>query len=309
MATTSKKTSKSVAFTTDEADKALLKEIEALLAQGEYASFSDLCKDALEQFFFPETAPDITDTSTADVPLAEVHSQLEQVSAATSEILARLQQQASVLEQAGDSDLSKLESQITKLAQQLKQVDTRTAQTLAQIQRQITDLEQQAGTSATPQLDIDWDGQFAAITEKIERVEARTAKVLKELQQRSSEATPTEVDAEAVEEAIARHVKPLLDRISAVEKKTDERFQQIQQALTAAEEAAADREEQYLTHLEEQFARLAEQLMPPEPEPLPEAEPEQLSIPPEPQVTLPRQPMSSSDDPLLSRLSVLIEDF
>ncbi|MCS6814835.1 MAG: hypothetical protein NZ772_14870 [Cyanobacteria bacterium] len=307
MATTSKKTSKSVAFTTDEADKALLREIETLLAQGEYASFSDLCKDALEQFFFPETAPAATDAG-MDVPLVQVHSQLEQVSAATSEILAQLRQQASVLEQAGDSDLSKLESQITKLSQQLKQVDTRTAQTLTQIQRQITDLEQQAGTTAAPELDIDWDGQFAAITERIERVEARVAKVLKELQQRSSESATTEVDTEAIEAAITRHVRPLLDRIGALEKKTDDRFQQIQQALTAAEEAAADREEQYLTQLEEQFARLAEQLMPSEPEPLPESAPEQLSIP-EPQVPLPRQTASSSDDPLLSRLSVLIEDF
>jgi exonuclease VII large subunit len=328
MAATSKKTSKSVAFTTDEADQALLKEIDALLAQQEYASFSDLCKDALEHFFFPEAAQPPVDAVTVDTPSAEqllqIQNQLEQMSNSTGQILVQLQQQAASLEQAGGGKTTQLESQVTKLAQQLKQVDTRTAQLLNQIQQQLTELEQhleqQGAGVESPIADTGLDEKLTAITEKIERVELRTVKVLKELQQRSAEPTSTGIEAEAFESAIARHLGTLTDRlnaitdrINAVDTTSEQRFAQLQQALSAVEETVADRGEQYLTQLEEQFARLLEQLTPLEPESEPESEPKpeailgQLSFP-EVQTAAP-QSIVSSDDPLLSRLSVLIEDF
>lgn len=51
MALRTTKTNKSVTFTQEEADQTLLEAIEQELANEQYKTFSDLCKQALKQFF------------------------------------------------------------------------------------------------------------------------------------------------------------------------------------------------------------------------------------------------------------------
>ncbi|MBO9998410.1 MAG: hypothetical protein J7641_05285 [Cyanobacteria bacterium SID2] len=69
MAAQAKRTNKTVTFTSDEGDRALLDRVEQTLKQSDYNTFSELAKSSLQQFFAPEsdtTEPDISESDTTE---------------------------------------------------------------------------------------------------------------------------------------------------------------------------------------------------------------------------------------------------
>ena len=377
MASTTKKGSKSVTFTTDDADQELLKEVESVIEGGQYASFSDLCKDALEQFLFPD-APQVggetTDASRLEQLLMQVQTQLaslpqipsehggsqfsvnqlsqlenqllhlaqqiEQLDESTRQIPDQIQQQYESLEslvsgQSSGGDGSQFESQLTRLSQQLKQIDTKTSQTLGQVQNQLTALEEglsgQSGLAEGPVMGDQLENQLAELADQVEKMSTKTGRAIKELQQQIMDLNLVAPDSDNAAEAFSAeeltvqldsHVTNLTERINWVDAKSEERLMQLQRQLTELMQTLtvqgsqglskdelmqtlAVHESQYLSKVEEQFAELLEKVESMDATKVVT----ELVVQPEVEEAKPASTKSMSSDPLLSRLSSLIEDF
>lgn len=127
-----KEANKSVRFTLVQADQSLLQAVEQELANEQYASFGDLCKQALQQFLSP------SDSAGSE--------QLEQQ---LTELQGRVAAFETLLTQRDDQRLSQVETQLTTLsqhlaalAQQVEQVGVSLNQPLAELQNRVGELEQ-----------------------------------------------------------------------------------------------------------------------------------------------------------------------
>ncbi len=127
---------KSVSFTSDSIDQTLMAAVEKELTKQKYNTFSDLCKQALRQFFLLSYAPPISKTGHMEQQLIELHlkfAELEQ------KLLAR-----------GNSQLEEMEGQLHQLTQPSKtdQID----QQLTELHLKFADLEQKLLARGNSQL-------------------------------------------------------------------------------------------------------------------------------------------------------------
>jgi len=117
---------KTVTFTQSAADRGLLKAVEIFLAEGEYASFGELCKHALREFVSApesnESAPDLLQFAQQ---LMELQRQFFDFKETITEREVRRFEQ--------------VESQITDLRDQLQQLETKLNQsTISESEETIT---------------------------------------------------------------------------------------------------------------------------------------------------------------------------
>lgn len=271
MAPTARKNTRSIAFTQSAPDKALLEAIDHELAEQQYASFDELCKEALQQFLLT-IGP--TQAVSEDAPNIE----------ALSEQLAGLQDQLARLEQivTAPSPAQQAVPQEGVLLQRLEQLEARLHRPLETLQERLTHLEawadEQLPTPSEP-----FEQQILNLAQRVEHLE------------------------ETLDQPLTR----LTNQVT-----------QLEQKLLAKESSQFSEFENQLIRLALQIERLETKDIPLAPVPEPEARPSHGTgipfayQPPAAELS----PLGSSyysapssvhptEDPVLNRLSALLEDF
>ena len=153
---------RSVSFTPDSVDQTLIAAVEKELAKKRYSNFSDLCKQALRQFFLLSYTPPISKTGHMEQQLIELHikfAELEQ------KLLAR-----------GNSQLEEIEGQLHQLTQPSK--TEQIEQQLSELHLKFAELEQKLLAKDTSHLE-EIEGQLYQLTQhsKTEQVEQQLSEL------------------------------------------------------------------------------------------------------------------------------------
>ncbi|HEY9805041.1 MAG TPA: hypothetical protein V6D04_00615 [Candidatus Obscuribacterales bacterium] len=209
MPTSTKKTNKSVTFSPETADQTLLEAIEQALSEEQYDSFSDLCKQALQQTLLAaQAAPvkEVVDLATLLAPLQQQIAQLEaNVLVSQSQRLDELNQQLVQtsqqlveLNRQGDRAFAELLAQIAELQPAVDPTDHRDPglmqllQALAQghsdlqqqveaVQRQLASWKQPASNQTTEYLNH-LTSQLVHLTTQVETIESKITQQFVDLQ-------------------------------------------------------------------------------------------------------------------------------
>ncbi len=161
MPTPAKKTNKSITFTPEAADQTLLAAIEQALTDEQYDSFSDLCKQALQQTLLNTQSAHLANSNTdLEAVLAPVQQQVAQLEAKLlasqsqrldelNQQLVHTTQQLEALQTQGDrwfsngkqstnnpttEYLNQLTSQLIHLTTQVEAIETKISQQFADLQ-------------------------------------------------------------------------------------------------------------------------------------------------------------------------------
>ncbi|OLP17255.1 hypothetical protein BST81_15665 [Leptolyngbya sp. 'hensonii'] len=316
-APTKKTSSKSVTFSQDAADQTLLAAIEEEISDGHFASFSELCKQALQYFLFEEETPAATDPTQVGQTLAQLQSQFTGLGQQMEQMEAELKQ--SLSKPSSDS----VSDEVSHLTQQIKQIDTRISQQLTQLQRQLDDFEPGAGSGIDPKQFRQLENQISYLTQQIDQIDGSTNQLLSQVENLTGLEPRGGVDAGSDSlSQIEDLVTDLMRKVEQMEAKTDRFLGQLQQALAEPEVEEEDTEEispeaELLEQVEVRLAELLDRLERTvtsreagavraarrsgveEPEDLQESlvEPEKSEA------------ADQDADPLLSRFSALLEDF
>lgn len=123
--------SRLVKFAQTEADQVLLEAVEAALAERQYGSFSDLCRQALRQFLLSQpqrVIPEATELQQTDLQqqvltLQQQVAHLEKSLAGVQQVLAfhRLEQQISQLNQQMTQQMDQLRDRLVNLEFKVKE--------------------------------------------------------------------------------------------------------------------------------------------------------------------------------------------
>jgi len=284
MAPAAKKTNKTVSFTAEPEDQALLQAVTEIINRQEYSNFSDLCKDALEQFLAGPPAgaeslepvlqqvaqlqhqitaleqtianQDVGSLSQLEGQLIQISQQVEQGDSEVLQFLAQLQEQG-LSSGSGSGEgfpehladqIDQIDEQVSQLAQRAKQSDSHTTEAIAELQQQLAALEQavlaNAGEGTSGR---NLDEQISFLAEQVEQLDARTYDALTELKQALTDLRAG-VGAASSEPAASDTTKleAYLKRL------TDQLIKRVDQVETKT----GDR----ITALQQQFTQLAETL-------------------------------------------------
>ncbi len=178
MAPIAKKVNKTVAFTANREDQALLKAVEKELAKGQYPSFSMLCKQAIQEFLLkPESSEEKASSQETTKETTEETTGVGNI----EDKLTQLQQQLTeVVQTLSVQSPSQLNSQLSDLTQRIEAIDSNTTQQLTQLQQQLGKLEQVLSTEeSSDQL----DDQLTALIQQVKQVDDRSHQQLEHLKQ------------------------------------------------------------------------------------------------------------------------------
>ena len=167
MATTTKKTtSKSpanppkpsgmtVEFVQDDADQTLLAAIETELATGEYSNFSDLCKDALQQFLLEPEFDEVSEADAGaeiDPALLQFHQQLADIATTVNQSLAEMRQQLNQVEQTlvtrETTQVDQFSEQLVRLEQQIERLTPTMAMSNASLAEELALITEDSASAA-----------------------------------------------------------------------------------------------------------------------------------------------------------------
>ncbi|NEO51450.1 MAG: hypothetical protein F6K55_48225 [Moorea sp. SIO4A3] len=178
MAAIAKKVNKTVAFTTNREDQALLKAVEKELAKGQYPSFSMFCKQAIQEFLLkPESSEEKASSQEATEETTEETTGVGNI----EDKLTQLQQQLTEVVQAlSVQSPSQLNSQLSDMTQRIEEIDSNTTQQLTQLQQQLGKLEQVLSTEESSE---QLDDQLMALIEQVKQVDDRSHQQLEHLKQ------------------------------------------------------------------------------------------------------------------------------
>ncbi|NEO49848.1 MAG: hypothetical protein F6K55_39440 [Moorea sp. SIO4A3] len=182
MAAIAKKVNKTVAFTTNREDQALLKAVEKELAKGQYPSFSMLCKQAIQEFLLkPESSDEKASSQETTEGTSEGTSEETTGVGNLEDKLTELQQQLTEVVQAlSVQSPSQVNTQLSDLTQRIEEIDSNTTEQLTQLQQQLGKLEQVLSTEeSSDQL----DDQLTALIEQVKQVDDRSHQQLEHLKQ------------------------------------------------------------------------------------------------------------------------------
>jgi len=173
MPTPAKKTNKSITFTPEAADQTLLAAIEQALTDKQYDSFSDLCKQALQQA--------LLDTESARLTNSDTNSNM-----GLEAVLAPIQQQVAQLEAkllASQSQrLDELNQQLVHTTQQLEALQT-------QGDRWFSNGKQSTDNPTTEYLN-QLTSQLIHLTTQVEAIETKISQQFADLQSQFSQPQP-----------------------------------------------------------------------------------------------------------------------
>ncbi len=194
---------RSVSFTPDSVDQTLIAAVEKELAKKRYNNFSDLCKQALRQFFLLSYTPPISKTGHMEQQLIELHikfAELEQ------KLLAR-----------GNSQLEEIEGQLYQLAQPSK--TEQIEQQLIELHLKFAELEQKLLAKDTSWFEKIED-QLHQLTQQLQdreakfqhplEPEAKSRQTLLEPESNFQQALP---EPEAIALDLDKEIDPLLSRL------------------------------------------------------------------------------------------------
>ncbi|HEY9749607.1 MAG TPA: hypothetical protein V6C63_13065 [Allocoleopsis sp.] len=172
MPTPTKKTNKSVTFSPETADQTLLEAIEQALSEEQYSSFSDLCKQALQQTLLEaEASQPHANPFDLGTLLAPIQQQIHQLEA---QLLANQSQQ-----------FEQLQTQVSQVAQQLEELSARSDRGLEDLQAQISTL-QSAGKSSPTHQTTEYlnhlTSQLVHLTTQVETIESKITQQFADLQ-------------------------------------------------------------------------------------------------------------------------------
>ncbi|MBD2095059.1 hypothetical protein H6F90_07800 [Trichocoleus sp. FACHB-591] len=174
MPTPPKKTNKSITFTPEAADQTLLVAIEAALTEAQYDSFSDLCKQALQQTLL---AAEPTQSVNHDVSHAiDFESALAPIQQQVDRLEAKL-----VANQSQQFD--QLEAQLRQVTQQLEELGTKS-------DRGFSSWKQPTNNPTTEYLN-QLTSQLIHLTTQVEAIETHIAQQFADLQSQLNQAPPT----------------------------------------------------------------------------------------------------------------------
>ncbi|MDX2097945.1 MAG: hypothetical protein SFW36_09225 [Leptolyngbyaceae cyanobacterium bins.59] len=262
MAPTAKKTSsKTVTFTQDEADQALLAAIEEELAEEQYASFGELCKEALHAFFAGEDEEkgnleggSYPDLETLKDQLTRLEQQIGQISERSDQGLSDLQQQMTGLERTfSKQEPDDLEGQLTRVTQRI-------TQQITQLQRRFDDFEPGGDGDSTQLHHL--TQQLAYLTQQIEQVDASTSQVLTQLQEQMAGGSTCKGRQDQVDEEFSHwesQIFSLTQQLEQLEDRSQEILNQLQQP-SGEMSASVQQTSPFLAQLETLFAQLTEQV-------------------------------------------------
>ncbi|HEY9861888.1 MAG TPA: hypothetical protein V6D16_20485 [Candidatus Obscuribacterales bacterium] len=173
MPTPAKKTNKSITFTPEAADQTLLAAIEQALTDKQYDSFSDLCKQALQQA--------LLDTESARLTNSDTNSNM-----GLEAVLAPIQQQVAQLEAkllASQSQrLDELNQQLVHTTQQLEALQT-------QGDRWFSNGKQSTDNPTTEYLN-QLTSQLIHLTTQVEAIETKISQQFADLQSHLNQNQP-----------------------------------------------------------------------------------------------------------------------
>jgi dGTP triphosphohydrolase len=163
-----KKTNKSITFTPEAADQTLLAAIEAALTQEQYDSFSDLCKQALQQVLL-------------DTQSAPVHDEVDWAT-----VLAPLHQQIAQLEAKLPDSLN---LELMQLLQAVEQSHNSLQQQVETVHNQLSSWKQPTNNQTTEYLN-QLTSQLVHLTTQVEAIETQISQRFADLQSQLSQAQP-----------------------------------------------------------------------------------------------------------------------
>jgi chromosome segregation ATPase len=209
MPNSTKKTNKSVTFSPETADQTLLEAIEQALSEEQYDSFSDLCKQALQQTLLAAQAAPVKEDVDLAILLAPLQQQIAQLEANVlvsqsqrldelNQQLVQTSQQLAELNRQGDRAFAELLAQIAELQPAVDPTDHRDPelmqllQALAQghsdlqqqveaVQRQFASWKQPASHQTTEYLNH-LTSQLVHLTTQVETIESKITQQFADLQ-------------------------------------------------------------------------------------------------------------------------------
>lgn len=226
MPTPTKKTNKSVTFSPETADQTLLEAIEQALSEEQYSSFSDLCKQALQQTLLEaEVSPAQTNPADLANLLAPIQQQISQLEA---QLLASQSQQ-----------FEQLQTQVSQVAQQLEALNAKSDRGLEDLQAQISTL-QSAGKSSPTHQTTEYlnhlTSQLVHLTTQVETIESKITQQFADLQsqlEQSQLALPVPASTTLAE------TRPLLEEAIATEANESPPRSILQETSSRAKTTAA----------------------------------------------------------------------
>ncbi|MBD2124276.1 hypothetical protein [Trichocoleus sp. FACHB-262] len=174
MPTSPKKTNKSITFTPEAADQTLLAAIEATLSEAQYNSFSDLCKQTLQQTLLAtEPTQPVNPNGGHNIDfesaLAPIQQQVDRLEA---KLVANQSQQ-----------FDQLEAQLRQVTQQLEELGTKS-------DRGFSSWKQPTNNPTTEYLN-QLTSQLIHLTTQVEAIETHIAQQFADLQSQLSQAPST----------------------------------------------------------------------------------------------------------------------
>nr|WP_290227951.1 hypothetical protein [Trichocoleus desertorum] len=219
MPTPAKKTNKSITFTPEAADQTLLAAIEQALTKEQYDSFSDLCKQALQQALLDTESAQLANSNIdLEAVLAPIQQQVAQLEAklltSQSQRLDELKQQLvhtiqqlEALHAKGDRGFSELQagisalpstsvvdptdflSELMQLLQGVEQSNTNLQQQVETVQTQLSSWKQPTNNPTTEYLN-QLTSQLVHLTTQVEAIETKISQQFADLQSRFSQHQP-----------------------------------------------------------------------------------------------------------------------
>lgn len=226
-------TKRSVTFTKEAADQTLIVTVEQELAKQKYKNFSDLCKQALRQFFLlSKHVQSTSPVEQMEEQFAELNlkfAELEQkVLAKDTDHLERIENQLHQLNQPSQAGHMKEQltqmylkfdeleqSLLVKYTSQLERIENQLYQltqpvNIKQIEQQLADLEQKLLVKDTSQLER-IENQLHQLIQQIQHLVTQQPQ---HLEAKVYKQTPTASELEVVSGASSREIDPVLSRLS-----------------------------------------------------------------------------------------------
>jgi len=285
MPTPAKKTNKSITFTPEAVDQTLLVAIEQALSEEQYDSFSVLCKQALQQTLLATQSAQLNDSIDLEVVLAPIQQQVAQLEA---KLLASQSQR-----------LDELNQQLAQTTQKLEVLQTRSDRWFSELQAGISALPSAAAVDSTDSLNLESRHLLQAVEQSNTNLQRQVEAVQNQL---SSWKQPASNQTTEYLNQLTSQLIHLTTQVEAIETKISQQFEGLQSQLSQNQPA-----------LPVPPPRVTKAL--PEP-PSAQAGIPAAPIAPEPVLIVresaPKAATAASShesDPILSRLSSLLEDF
>lgn len=265
MPTPTKKTNKSVTFSPETADQTLLEAIEQALSEEQYSSFSDLCKQALQETLLAAHAAPVKADVDLEIALAPLRQQIAQLEANVlvsqsqrldelNQQLVQTSQQLAELNSKGDRAFTELLAQIAglqlavdptdhhdselelmQLLQALAQGHSNLQQQIEAVQHQLTSWKQPTTSQTTEYLNH-LTSQLVHLTTQVETIESKITQQFADLQsqlEQSQNALPVPASTPLAE------TRPLIEEAIATETKESQPRSILQETSSRAKMTAA----------------------------------------------------------------------